>query len=210
MLRNLLASFVIIYPLMGIVILNAQPIVTSVTSNSANGVYGKDEIIEINIVFDQEVFVSGNPRLLLDNSAGNIYAEYVNGLASSSIAFSFTVTEGMSIADLNYVDELSLELNDGTIENETGEDADLTLPAPMTPNSLGGNTDITVDGVSPIATVSVSPIKGVWKSGNDLTFTAVIAENFNVSEIDPPKITIGDLVVAQSMNFVSNKEWTFD
>ncbi|MGB3468835.1 MAG: hypothetical protein WBA74_26355, partial [Cyclobacteriaceae bacterium] len=118
----------------------AQPIVINVGASIPDGTYGKGEIITINITFDQEVFVTGNPRLLIANSSESIYAEYIGGSASNSLDFSFTVMEGMSIADLTYVDESSLELNGSTIENELDDPADINLPNPAADNSLASNS----------------------------------------------------------------------
>ncbi|MGB3465764.1 MAG: Ig-like domain repeat protein, partial [Cyclobacteriaceae bacterium] len=64
--------------------------------------------------------------------------------------------------------------------------------------------------VSPVPTVSISPAKEFWKSGDELTFNVDIIDNFNVSESNPPKITIGSFESEQPMSFVSNTECTFD
>jgi len=65
------------------------------------------------------------------------------------LTFNYTVQSGDVSDDLDYVATNSLSLNGGTITGAVG-DADLTLPVPGGPGSLGWNKDIVIDnGIAP-------------------------------------------------------------
>jgi hypothetical protein len=67
------------------------------------------------------------------------------GSGTATLTFNYTVAAGDNSADLDYVDNTSLKLNDGTIKDNAGNDATLMLPAPGNPGSLGANKAIVID-----------------------------------------------------------------
>jgi hypothetical protein len=129
-----------------IVIDTTQPRVTNVTSPTANGSYIVGAAIDISVQFDTPIFVTGTPLLTL-NSGGT--ASYASGSGTGTLTFHYIVAVGDSATDLDYTSNTALSLNGGTIQDSTGLDANLTLPAPGSPGSLGANKNIKVDGIVP-------------------------------------------------------------
>ena len=124
------------------------PVVTNVTSSTADGTYGDGDTVSVQVVFSEPVVVDttgGTPTLAL-NSGGA--ASYSSGSGSDTLTFSYTVGAGENSPDLDYVSTSSLSLNGGTIkDNATNTNAAvLTLPAPGSSHSLGDNKNIVIAG----------------------------------------------------------------
>jgi hypothetical protein len=126
------------------IVIDAQPpTVSGVSSTSANGTYGIGAAIPITVTFNHPVAVTGVPQLAL-NSGGT--AAYASGSGTATLTFTYTVGSGQSAADLDYSSTSSLTLNGGTItEVSSGQNANLTLPAPGAAGSLGAGKDIAID-----------------------------------------------------------------
>jgi len=122
------------------------PAVTVVTSPTPNGLYPLGAVIDITIQFNKAVNVTGSPQLAL-NSGGT--AVYLSGSGTTTLTFRYTVGSGEVATDLDYASASALSLNGGTIQEASGLDANLTLPAPGTAGSLGANKNISVDTVGP-------------------------------------------------------------
>ena len=75
------------------------------------------------------------------------------GSGSNILTFNYTVQGGDVSGDLDYVATNSLSLNGGTITGAVG-DADLTLPNPGAPGSLGANKAIVIDNQTPPSLIS--------------------------------------------------------
>ena len=135
----------------------------SVASPNASNTYGPTSIIHIAVTFDEDVTVTGTPRIKLETGSTDKYA--VHGAGQTSAArthsFTYTVASGDESADLDYHADATIELSGGaTIEDSVGNDAVLTLPAPGSDGLLSGQNDrLVVDGVDPVV-VSVSSPNG--------------------------------------------------
>ncbi|MGI0008346.1 MAG: hypothetical protein ACRD92_01855 [Nitrosopumilaceae archaeon] len=127
-----------------IVIDAIAPIVSSVSSTSANGSYNVGDTIAVTITFSEPVNVSGTPRLLLETGSTDRFAIYVSGSGTATLTFNYVVQIGDTTADLDYVSTTSLELNGGTISDPTNNNVVLTLPTPGTAGSLGANKNILI------------------------------------------------------------------
>jgi len=161
--------------------------VTNVTSLS-NGIYTTGSVIDITITFSGVVNVTGIPTLLLANGATGTSAPYISGDGSNILTFEYTVAAGDFSADLDYVAINSLALNGGTINDAVG-DANLILPSPGTPGSLGFNSDIVIDnGVAPTVTVDQAVGQTDPASTLPIKFTVVFSK-----PIDPTTFTIADI-----------------
>ena len=101
----------------------------SVSSSPATGTtYGAGETIEVWIVFDKLMTVTGTPRLKLDISGTTQYATYVGpSLNKKSLLFRYTVQGGDVDDDGISIPADALELNGGTIQDSAGTDATLDL-----------------------------------------------------------------------------------
>ena len=106
------------------------------------------------MTFAAPAYVTGSPRLQLDVGGTIRYATYLSGSGSNNLTFRYSPQSGDLDAD--GVDSVgtALDLNGGTIEDENGNSATLTLPAPGEANSLGAGKSIAIDAEVPAARMS--------------------------------------------------------
>jgi hypothetical protein len=128
-----------------LVIPGPAPTVVNVTSPEPNGIYYPSQAITIVVSFSAPVVVTGVPEMQLAMDGGSIFAiAYVSGSGTTDLQFRLQVFPGMSTPDLDYNATTSLIIPSGstTIKSLTGSPADVTLPAPGAPGSLGANKNI--------------------------------------------------------------------
>lgn len=117
------------------------PVVQSIAPATGDGTYGVGEQILFDILFDENVYVSGSPVVSL-NSGGT--ADFVS-VSGDTIRFSYVVGAGESSNDLDIDSANALSLNGGSIKDVSDNDAVLTLPDPGQAGSLGANANIVID-----------------------------------------------------------------
>ncbi|MDM8544137.1 FG-GAP-like repeat-containing protein [Desulfococcaceae bacterium HSG9] len=122
------------------------PRVVNVSSPTESGSYTIGTVIVINVRFDYLVWVKGIPQLVLRTGAAPGMAYYSSGSGTNILTFLYTVVAGNDITDLDYWSEWALELNDGQIYSNQGIDANLDMPAPGEPGSLGYNMALGILG----------------------------------------------------------------
>ncbi len=128
----------------------SPPIVTNVTSSTANGTYTTGNVISIQVTFNTVVnVVGGPPQLTLETGATDRVVNYTGGSGTNTLTFTYTVQPGDTSADLDYVATTSLALNGGTIQDAATNNATLTLAAPGAAGSLGANKNIIIDATAP-------------------------------------------------------------
>ena len=127
------------------------PVVTGVTSTTANGAYKVGAVISIQVAFGEAVTVTGTPTLALNTGASAVYS---GGSGTSTLTFTYTIAAGQNIGDLDYASTGALTIAGGSIRDSVGNNATLTLPAPGTAGSLGANKNIAVDTDAPTSTVA--------------------------------------------------------
>ena len=153
------------------------PTISSVSSTSANGTYRVGDTIAITVTFDSVVVVDttgGTPGLVLETGATDRSANYIAGSGSNTLTFSYTVQQGDSSADLDYVSAAGLALNGAIISDTGGNAAQLTLFAPGAAGSLGANKAIVVDGTPPVANIAMSDT--ALSAGDTATVTIAFSE----------------------------------
>jgi len=158
------------------------PAVNRVTSSTANGTYKTSDVIDVMVEFNQALIVAGTPQLTLETGTTDRVINYVSGSGSSNLHFSYTVLAGELSSDLDYKSTTALALNGGTIKNQGNIDANLTLPAVGSANSLGGQKAIVVDGVAPYITSVSVPSNGTYITGQNLDFTVNFNEAVTLSD----------------------------
>jgi hypothetical protein len=136
------------------------PVVTGVTSSTANGIYGVGSTIAIQASFNEPVTVTGTPLLALETGANDGMALYTSGSGTATLTFTYSVASGQNSADLDYVSAQAMALNGGTITDAGGNGATLTLPAPGTTGSLGANKSLMVDGTPPSVPTGLAATPG--------------------------------------------------
>ncbi|WP_369283017.1 beta strand repeat-containing protein, partial [Oscillibacter sp. GMB15532] len=138
------------------------PTVTSVSVPTYD-TYLSGENLNFTVTFDKNVTVntsSGTPYLSLTIGSASRHADYVSG-SGTNLVFRYTVQAGDS--DTNGISIDSLTLNGGTIQDSTGNDANLTL------NGVGDVTGVLVNPPAP--SISVQPSPQTVNEGQSATFS---------------------------------------
>ena len=127
------------------------PVITSVTSTLADGLYKTGDTIPISVVFSEPLFVTdaSSIRLNLETGAIDRQAFYASGSGTSTLVFNYLIQAGDSSADLDYIDTNPLVLGTGTIQDAAHNNANLTTFAPGTGLSLGAQKNIAIDTAAP-------------------------------------------------------------
>ncbi len=107
----------------------------------ANGSYKAGSNLDFTVTWDQNVTVTGTPRIALTIGATTVYANYVNNPTATTTLFRYTVLAGQT--DTDGIAVGALGLNGGTIQNAINVNATLTL------NSVGGTASVLVDTTAP-------------------------------------------------------------
>ena len=151
----------------------SPPLVSLALSNDGNGSFKMGDTLNISIVFNENVIVSGIPQLTLETGTTDEVVDYLSGSGSTTIIFRYVVASGNVNTDLAYVSTSALVLNNGSIKDAAGNSATLTLPTPGASNSLSSNMDLNVEGVLPaiptglIATPGDAQIQLNWTANTD-------------------------------------------
>jgi hypothetical protein len=129
----------------------SAPLVVEVSSSIPFGTtLGAGAQVPITVTFSEPVTVAGIPELAL-SSGGT--AKYTRGSGGRVLSFVYTVAAGQNAARLDYAATSSLKTPGGNIRSIFGTfpNADLTLPTPGKPGSLGFNERITIDTATQVA-----------------------------------------------------------
>lgn len=105
----------------------AQASISSLAVTSSSGidqVYRSDETITVAVTFTQKVYITGNPRIQIQGLSSK-YLVYNSGIDTTTITFSYRpVTGDLDLSGFE-VSANSLELNGGTIKDNSGENVSL-------------------------------------------------------------------------------------
>lgn len=173
------------------------PSIISVSSASVDGSYGVGSVISIDIVFSENVIVTGTPQLTLNSTA---VVDYTSGTGTSTLTFQYTVQAGEDSALLDYVDANSLALNSGTLKNGGGADFLLTLPTPGAVSSISDNQSIAIDTTPAyVAQVYSDKPDGYYIAGEVINIYVEFNEDVNVT--GTPQIALDS---AASVDFAAN------
>jgi len=163
------------------VIDTTAPTVSSVSSSTANGLFGLNDNITVTVTFNDNVIVnnsSGNPRIQLETGTNDRYANYISGNSTSVLSFLYTLQSGDNSSDLDYKGTDSFSVNSGTIRDSATNDATLTLSSPGTSGSIGANKAIVIDAKAPtVDNVSSSTTDGIYSFGDNITIKVDFNEN---------------------------------
>jgi len=158
------------------------PTVTSLTASPSTGTYRTGSTIDITVNFSEVVDVvtgGGTPTLLLATNAAGSNAVYVSGSGTNALVFRYTVAAGDDSADLNHKSTTALAVNGGSIKDQAGNSATLTLPA-VTAGATGAlatNAAIVIDTTAPSAPINVV----VTPVGGAVVSNSLLAANTNMT-----------------------------
>lgn len=177
--------------------INVTPVNPKVTNVSAQGldrtVKIGDEVL-ISMTWNQVVNVdltSGIPSLLLETGLIDRNAVYLSGSGSSTLVFKYIVQAGDITADLDFQSTTALQMNGAVMSNNTSDLAILTLPTVGGADSLGGRSNIVVDGMVPVVGSVSVPTDGTYIPGQNLDFTVNFSEAMTVdTSTGVPRIAV--------------------
>jgi hypothetical protein len=141
--------------------------VYDITSTAADGAYKAGASLPIVLTFNTPVSVTGSPQLALRSGGTAVYASG----SGASLTFGYTVQAGENDSDLEYLSSSALTLNGGTIVDAANPSvaANLGLPAPGNPGSLGFNKNISVDTTGPaVNSISSTSANGTYAAGQSI------------------------------------------
>ena len=184
-----------------------EPVVTGVSSSTANDTYAIGDVVTVTVSFDQAVTVNtsgGNPSLLLETGAVDRAISYVSGSGTDTLTFSYTVQAGDQSADLDYASTSALSLNGATIRSASNRDAVLTLPAVGSADSLGGQSSLVIDGVRPTASITIDD--NALSVGETTTVTITFSEA--VTGLDVTDFTVANGALSDLTSSDGGITWT--
>ena len=145
----------------------------------ASGVFGVGSEIDIEVPFNETVFVTGTPELALSTGANTEYATYAGGSGSSALTFRYIVQPGDSSPALDYTGNNALILNGGTIDDSAGNPVSLVVDTP-----LSNYETLDIDTVAPMVS-NIAAIGAATTTGSlvqfDVTFSKPV---YNVTPAD--------------------------
>lgn len=136
---------------------NQAAIVIDVVAPVA-GVFQAGAAIDIDVVFDEIVAVTGNPRLELLVGNGIRAASFLSGSNTNQLRFRYVVAVSDEECQLQYLNQASLQRDGGDIVDFFDAPANLDLPRPGTANALDTKPAITLDNAGP--TVETARVAG--------------------------------------------------
>lgn len=144
--------------------------------------YKQNEQLNFTVNLSEDVFVTGSPRVVLNIGGVTKYANYISGHGSASLLFRYTIESGLNANSGVAVG--SIQLNSGTINDSTGNSADLSF---LVPDGVG----ILVDTSAPSISSVTLPIDGLYKYGQNLDFSFTLSESVIVNGVPRIPITVG-------------------
>lgn len=160
----------------------------------ANGTYLAGDDLDINMVFDRLVNVSGTPYINLTIGSTTLQAQYVSGTGTDTLTFRYTVIPGDIDADGITV-AASITANGGDIQDAGGTNVSFFGDVLNNSYTVPSTSGIIVNALQPMATSvtrstdTTLPIFGgatadnVWNIGQVIYITVGFNTNVTVSQV---------------------------
>ena len=133
------------------------PTISNITSSPTVGGRKAGDTVDVLVQFTESVFLIDNPPMLtLETGDVDRDAVYISGSGSSVLRFRYTVEEGDASEDLSYISQNALTQIGGSLVDQAGNTAVLTLPAPGEQYSLSANSGVIIDTIPPTVSLSTS------------------------------------------------------
>ncbi|QBE65236.1 DUF4214 domain-containing protein [Pseudoduganella lutea] len=180
----------------GVLVDSAPPSIFGNIGVPAAGSYRAGETLTFNVVFDDNVIITGTDSTLgLTIGSTGRFATFASK-TQNSITYTYTVQAGDN--DTNGIAVTSLNAGTSTIRDAVGNDASLTLF-----RHVPSTTNILVDTRAPAVTAVAVPPNGAHAAGTVLDFTVTFDENVTVTGTDGTlALTIG--ATARTATFLSS------
>ncbi|QOZ32426.1 S-layer family protein [Bradyrhizobium sp. CCBAU 53421] len=141
------------------------PSVTSVTTSgtgitAGSGDLNAGHVVTFTLTFDENVTVTGQPHLLLNDGG---FASFVSGSGTNALTYQYTVAAGENTPDLAVIGS---DLHGGTMKDQFNHDADLT-------GAIGNPAGtLQIDTIAPHLTdITAAPAGGTQTAGSTIQFT---------------------------------------
>ena len=170
----------------------------SITSDPGpDGVYIVEEEIEVTVVFDKTVTVTGTPQLELTMDSGPAQAEYSEGMGEV-LVFTYPVADGDSAARGLSIAADSLALNGGTIQDAT--DTGTNKAADRDHAAVAADSRHSVDGKRPaLQTASVDGTVVTLTYDETLDTTSTPAKNAFTVTADSMALSVDSVAVSEAV-----------
>ena len=154
---------------------NVAPTISSVTAPTA-ATYVASEDINFVVNTDENVTVSGSPRIELTIGAATQYATYASGSGTQALTFTYTVQADDTDSD-GIASSSPIDLNSGTMKDASGNNLTLTFTSPDTSGVL-------VDATNPtLSSITWDDVDSSNTISEDDTLTFVFSEAMDTSTI---------------------------
>lgn len=170
-------------PSMGAVLVDSmRPTITSITP-PADATYVETNNIDFIVNTDENINVTGTPRIQIDIGGTTKFANYVSGTGTSALTFRYSVEASLSDGDGITISS-PIQLNGGTMQNAGPFDLDLSFTPPAMPAVL-------VDSNVPTITSITPPADATYTDTQNLDFVVNVSESVNVTGTPRIQIDIG-------------------
>ena len=168
-------------PLMNVRVDAENPHITSI-SVPPDATYDSSSTLDFKLTFNENVNVTGTPRLNLDVGGVTHYADYY-AISSNVLTFRYVPYPGDIDTNGIQFQSSSVQLNGGQIADATGNLADLNFPASV-PDLSGVKIEAQAVGIDS----ATPPANGIYRASQGLFFTMTFDENVSVS--GTPRLTL--------------------
>lgn len=173
------------------------PLITGVALSSASGASANTlnagDVVSATVSMSEATFVAGVPQLALRIGSSTVYARYASGGGSNALVFNYTIQSGQTDTDGISIDANSISLNNGTLNDASGN------PARLSHAAVAANSHYLVDTHAPAITALVlganGAQNGLLNAGDSLSVTVTTSEATTVSGTPQLALNIGGTVV---------------
>jgi len=165
---------------------DTAPAVTTVAITGARGGQGSllnaGDVVYVTVTMDDDVLVTGTPRIALNIGGSTVYATYSAGSGTKALVFEYTILANQTDSDGITIAANTLELNGGTLKDAAGNEANREHME-VSPSYL-------VDTTAPTVTnVDFSRPEGLegrnLKAGDVILVTVALNEEVQISSSTP-------------------------
>lgn len=192
-----------------IVIDNTAATSPIVSSTTVEGTYILGKTIYVTATYNEVVYVTGKPRILLETGTTDQYATYYSGSGQKKLSFKYVVQAGDYTLKLNYIAG-NIDTTGATIKDKAGNDATLLLPAPSANGILDNAAKIIkIDGVQPsVSSLTAAVTTGTAPANAGEVVTISVVFDGSVVVTNTPKIQLETGSVDRYANYVSGSGTT--
>ncbi len=170
---------------------NTGPTVSGLSISTIPGFYHVGDSLGFTMTFSEAVIVTGTPRIAVAfTTGGSVYFNYSGGTGTTTLAFTYTITN--SVADINGYNSITspMDLNGGTIKDSSGNDTSLVIAA-YTAAAITASSTRLFDGRIPYIQTFTPPANGTYEASDNIDLTYQFDRAVNVTGSPYISLTIG-------------------